>query len=188
MVKQQSACAKTKTQISFAETLKLISAFVFATRIVQFLIFLKPKFQASSLLRMYSLLCVRPGRKPKLVVVSYIGSSGVYPLPYHKVSAVVTNRLLPLFSSGLFCFWMLVRFHILNNFIHCTRADRKPSCQLAYLIILSLKGTRTNLLRHFKLAGFLSYITAHHMSSFILYFTMKRNVYQNLIILIFSLI
>ena len=34
------AYAKTKTQISFTVTAKLISAFVFATRIVQFLYFL----------------------------------------------------------------------------------------------------------------------------------------------------
>ena len=42
--------AKTKSQISFAVTVKLISAFVFATRLVQFLFYLYPKFQASSLL------------------------------------------------------------------------------------------------------------------------------------------
>ena len=42
------AYAKTKVQISFAVTAKLISAFVFATRIVQFLFFLNPKFQAAS--------------------------------------------------------------------------------------------------------------------------------------------
>ena len=47
---QQSAQAKTKAQISFAVTANLISAFVFATRIVQFLYFLKPKFPASNLL------------------------------------------------------------------------------------------------------------------------------------------
>ena len=41
---------KTKTQISFAVTAKIISAFVFATRIVQFLYFLNPKVQVSSLL------------------------------------------------------------------------------------------------------------------------------------------
>ena len=35
-------------QISFAVIAKLISAFVFATRIVQFLYFLNPKFPASS--------------------------------------------------------------------------------------------------------------------------------------------
>ena len=45
---QQSAYAKTKAQISFAVTAKLISAFIFATRIVQFLFYLNPKFQASS--------------------------------------------------------------------------------------------------------------------------------------------
>ena len=38
------AYAKTKTQISFAVTAKLISAFVFATLIVQSLYFLDPKF------------------------------------------------------------------------------------------------------------------------------------------------
>ena len=37
------AYAKTKTQISLAVTAKLISAFVFATRIVQSLYFLSPK-------------------------------------------------------------------------------------------------------------------------------------------------
>ena len=43
-----------------------ISAFVFATQIVQSLYFLKLKFQASShLLYLYSLVCVGPGRKPE---------------------------------------------------------------------------------------------------------------------------
>ena len=43
----------------------LISAFVFATRIVQCLFYLNPKFQASRrLLCLYSPVCVRPVRKP----------------------------------------------------------------------------------------------------------------------------
>ena len=42
------ANAKTKTQISFTVTAKLISAFVFPTQKVQFLYFPNPKFQASS--------------------------------------------------------------------------------------------------------------------------------------------
>ena len=46
---QQFAYAKTKAQTSFAVTVKLISAFVFATLIVQFLFFLNPKVQAPSL-------------------------------------------------------------------------------------------------------------------------------------------
>ena len=62
---QQSALAKTKAQISFAVTAKLISAFVFATRIVQFLLYLTPEFQASSsFLWLYSLIGVGPVRKP----------------------------------------------------------------------------------------------------------------------------
>ena len=61
---QQSAYAKTKTQISFAVTAKLISAFVFATQIVQFLYFLNPEFPVSShLLCLYSWVCVEPVRK-----------------------------------------------------------------------------------------------------------------------------
>ena len=62
---QQSVYAKTKAQISFAVTAKLISAFVFATRIVQFLFYLNPKFQASSsFLCFYRSVCVGPVRKP----------------------------------------------------------------------------------------------------------------------------
>ena len=50
---------KTKAQISFAVTAKLISAFVFATWIVQFLYFLNSKFPASGhLLCLYSSHCV----------------------------------------------------------------------------------------------------------------------------------
>ena len=62
---QRSAYAKTKTQISFAVTAKLISAFVFASWIVQYLYFLNTQFQASSHLQwLYSLVCVRPGQNP----------------------------------------------------------------------------------------------------------------------------
>ena len=56
---------KTKAQISFAVTAKLISAFVFVTRTVQFLYFLNPKFPVSRhLLCLYSPVCVGPVRKP----------------------------------------------------------------------------------------------------------------------------
>ena len=69
------AYAKTKPQISFAVTAKLISAFVFATRIVQSLYFLNPKLQASGyLLWLYSPVCVGPGRKPRRPVFSERGS------------------------------------------------------------------------------------------------------------------
>ena len=66
---------KTKTQISFAVTANLISAFVFATRIVQSLFYLNLKFQASShLVWLYSPVCVGPGRKPRSPVFSQRGS------------------------------------------------------------------------------------------------------------------
>ena len=57
-------------------TAKLISAFVFATRMVQPLCSLHPKFQASShiLLWLYSPVCVGSGRKPRKPVFSQRGS------------------------------------------------------------------------------------------------------------------
>ena len=68
--------AKTKAMISFPVSAKLISAIVFTTWIVQSLYFLNPKFQASShLLWLYSLVCVRPGRKPRKPVFSQRGSN-----------------------------------------------------------------------------------------------------------------
>ena len=67
--------AKTKAQISCAVTAQLISAFVFATQILQSLYFLNPKFQASShLVWLHSLVCVGPGRKPRRPVFSRRGS------------------------------------------------------------------------------------------------------------------
>ena len=71
MRKPVFASAKTKTEISFAVIAKLISAFVFAKRLVQYLYILNPKFQASSLLLwLYSPVCVGPGRKPRRPVFS----------------------------------------------------------------------------------------------------------------------
>ena len=76
MRKPAFAYAKTKTQISFAVTAKLISASVFATRIVQSLYYLNPKVQASShLLWLYRPVCVGPGRKPRRPVFSERGSN-----------------------------------------------------------------------------------------------------------------
>ena len=80
--KPDFAYAKLKTQISFAVTAKLISAFVFAIRIVQSLYYLNPTFQSSShLLWLYSPVCVGPGRKPRRTVFSQRGSyrnNGIY--------------------------------------------------------------------------------------------------------------
>ena len=69
------AYAKTKAQISFAVTAKLIRAFVFPTRIVQFLFYLNRKFQVSShLLWLYNPVCVGPGLKSRRPVFSQRGS------------------------------------------------------------------------------------------------------------------
>ena len=68
------ANAKTKTQISFAVTAKLVSAFF---RYTDSTITLLPdtKFQASShLMRLYSPVSVGPGRKPQRPVFSQRGS------------------------------------------------------------------------------------------------------------------
>ena len=73
--KRKTAYAKTKVQISCAIIAQLISAFVFATRIVQPLFFLNPKFQACSLiLWLYRRVCVGPGWIHKLLVFSCKGS------------------------------------------------------------------------------------------------------------------
>ena len=55
--------------------MKLISAFVYPTRIVQFPYFLNPKFTASShLLLLHMPVCVGPGRKPQSPAFSCHGS------------------------------------------------------------------------------------------------------------------
>ena len=88
--------AKTKTQISCAVTAQLISAFVFATRIVEFLFYLYTKFQASSfILSLYRLVCVGPGRKPKLLVFPCTGSF-MNELHHEKTNNVVSKQVYKL--------------------------------------------------------------------------------------------
>ena len=66
---------KTKAQVSFSVTAQLMSTFVFATLIEQFLFFINPKLQASSLfLRLYRPVCDGPSRKPRRPVFSRCGS------------------------------------------------------------------------------------------------------------------
>ena len=82
------AYAKTKAQISFAVTAKLIIAFVFSNRIVQFLLYLCPKFQDFNfLLRLYRLVCVAPGRNSRRSVFWGRGSflSYTFQAMYHSV-------------------------------------------------------------------------------------------------------
>ena len=76
VVRKPAFCiCKNKDTDQLAVTAKLISAFVFAKRIVQFLYFLNPKFQTSShLMWLYSPVCVGPGQKPRRPVFSQQGS------------------------------------------------------------------------------------------------------------------
>ena len=65
---------------------QLCSAFVFATQKVQPLVFLNPKFQASSHLQcLYSSICVGPGRKSQRPVFSHCGSYRMY-LACHSIT------------------------------------------------------------------------------------------------------
>ena len=100
------AYAKTKTQISFAVTAKLISAFAFTTRIVQSLNFLFPKFQASShLLWLYSPVCVGSGWKPWRPVFSERGSNYSQDIVWRLYVSVFRGSYL----SG----------HLKRNFLKC---------------------------------------------------------------------
>ena len=75
MRKPAFCICKNKAADQLCGNWKLISVFVFATRIVQSLYFLNPKFEASSnLLWLYSPVCVGPGQKPRSQVFSRRGS------------------------------------------------------------------------------------------------------------------
>ena len=92
MRKPDFASVKTKVLISCAVTAQLISAFVFPTWIVQSLLFLNPKFQASSLyLRLYRPVYVRPGLKPRNPVSLHHSSYEVLQRNEHKMSHVMTK-------------------------------------------------------------------------------------------------
>ena len=85
MRKPTISYAKTKALISCAVTAQLISAFVFAIRIVQYLLFLNTKFQASShLLWLYRLVCVRCVRKPRRLRFSHSDSFHIMHFRYDK--------------------------------------------------------------------------------------------------------
>ena len=77
------------------ETAQLISAFVFATRIEQFLFFLNLKFQASIILvSLYRPVCVRPGQKPQRPVFLRRGS---YMYVGHSKSNAICSIFLCIF-------------------------------------------------------------------------------------------
>ena len=106
---------KPKTQISFAVTAKLISAFVFATRIVQSLYFLYTNFQASShLVWLYRPVCVGPGQKTRRPVFSQRNSNGIVGHILHfyfRSISFTVKRSLFFMTHYLFNFrYLIVKF------------------------------------------------------------------------------
>ena len=77
----------------------------FPTRIVQFLVYLYPKFQASShLLWLYSPVCVGPGRKPRRPVFSERGSYSLFlvifilfPFSFSKIFSAFTPKIFAVY-------------------------------------------------------------------------------------------
>ena len=96
------AYAKTKTQISFAVTAKLISAFVFATRIVQPLYFLNLKFQVSSSFSNCAARCVSD-------------LAGNHEDRFSDVAAhIFINNRAKLISAFVFATWIVQYLYFLN--------------------------------------------------------------------------
>ena len=94
MRKTTFCICKTKVQISFTETAKLMRAFVFTSWIVQFHYFLNLKFSASShLLCLYSSACVGHNKKPCCWF-----SHDVAHIPCVSVTPPVLNKLHVLFA------------------------------------------------------------------------------------------
>ena len=91
-----------------AEHAKLISAFIFATRIVRFLYLLISKFQASSsLLWLYSPVCIGPGRKPRkpFFLTSRLISKLTFMLKY----------VLQLIGLSIFYLFLFIKMHSVSG-------------------------------------------------------------------------
>ena len=100
---------------------KLISAFVFATRIVQLLYFLNLKFPASSnLLCLYSLVCVRSVQKPHCWFSHDMGSY---------------------LSKGFFCF--IFTCHVMRKSDVCPSEQQKSDLHYDLAKLLSLRNCST---------------------------------------------
>ena len=96
-----------------SNTAQLISAFVFAIRIVRSLFYLNPKFQASSyILWLYSLVCVgnpedRFSHNEAHMVLSVSVPDIVYPFFLTKATRMTTLNVFIKFFTDIFCFSFL---------------------------------------------------------------------------------
>ena len=105
-------------------TVKLISAFVFATQMVQFLFFLNLKFQASSLLlSLYKLVFVGAGRKPRRPVFSRPGSCMLMPF-FMTVNVQVFVQFLPSCQAAV----TTQRTHVLKLHFYASFGGESQQC------------------------------------------------------------
>ena len=103
--KDADPCSENKDADQLRGNRELIGAFVFTTRIVQFLFYLNSKFQVSShLLSLHIPVYVRPGRKPRRPVFSERGSFITRFLPYAgrlgHVAEIIFINLCPPSKGG----------------------------------------------------------------------------------------
>ena len=131
------AYAKTKAQISCTVTAQLISAFVFAARIVHSLFFLNPKFQVSSpFLRLYRQVCVGPGRKSWRPVFSRLGSSYNLFFAAHLLLHEYCYRDFPISCLLLFMAIETI-FFLLGNSLHVLLIFPKEICLARSIVSLA---------------------------------------------------
>ena len=108
---------------------KLISAFVFATRIVQFLFYLNPKFEASSpFLCLYRPVCVGPVRKPHCWFSHEAAQMITMGESIHHLHWLTVSELIrALFSVLLFYCIVIIFCHFALNLLNCLFTAVKSS-------------------------------------------------------------
>ena len=125
---------------TLAVTAKLISAFVFAIRIVQSLYYLDPKYQVSShLVWLYSPVCVGPDRKPRRPAFSQRGSYTIIP----------AMRYISLFQAV--SFFLAIYLSVFLSVPFCPFVFLYSSCGRVHIFYLSVpmfvRSSRTGNLR-----------------------------------------
>ena len=121
-------------------TAKLISTFVFATRIVQSPYFLNPKFHACRhLLWLYSSVYIGPGRKPRRPVFSQRGSYGTLGtlFPRNKVTQSTLSEL----NNFIICILHTQKVKIAQKLTSITTYKRERKPQQNYCLGKSVRCT-----------------------------------------------
>ena len=78
------------------------------SNLLQSFFFFNPKFQVSSLLLwLYRPVCVGPGRKPKLLVLSRTGS-------YYTCTCIQMSKNY-IYDNGIYCYWLMLQKCLLEK-------------------------------------------------------------------------